>query len=386
MSHVAGRRGNACQYESIAEPIKLGYLFDFKLPDGYPEESRLDLVRPFELVFKQGLEQGMIDRPVEIIFREVEGLPKGRLRRSSCLRRTGRRRLFGRVRSGHHRQLCARTRKPSSTRFQVPAISVTGSEEWLGEWTFSLSMGSMTDEPIFWAELLAKDGHTEVGALIEASLVGESYIRNFRKAAAAKGIRVAIEERIPQTAQDITEQVRALKQSKVTAFVHCGFGFGPQREPVLSELSGTRPRLSARPSRMRGSIRSCGTPSWGGPGLDQYDESNPVGQRFLDEYQEAYGRRPEYCVPVVGPRPGHVLLHAFADAHPLSPRGVKEALERVKMLPAASGAVVLASFGNWMRRGWVGASYLVARQLEPRVRQGASWSGASGSSERWPCS
>src|SRR5207245_2007748 len=72
------RRGRAVSsYESTAEPIKLGYLFDFKLPDSYPEESRQDLVLPFELVFKQGLEQGMIDRPVHIVFREVEGLPKG---------------------------------------------------------------------------------------------------------------------------------------------------------------------------------------------------------------------------------------------------------------------------------------------------------------------
>ena len=70
-------KGECVSYESTAEPIKLGYLFDFKLPEGYPEESRLDLVRPFELVFKQGLEQGMIDRPVQIVFREVEGLPKG---------------------------------------------------------------------------------------------------------------------------------------------------------------------------------------------------------------------------------------------------------------------------------------------------------------------
>ena len=213
-------------YESTAEPIKLGYLFDFKLPDGYPEESRLDLVRPFELVFKQGLEQGMIDRPVQIVFREVEGLPKGTVKAvidaygelvdEGCLA------VFGPAITDN----CVPTREAIEHRFHVPAISVTGSEEWLGEWTFSLSMGSMTDEPIFWAELLAKGGHTEVGALIEASLVGESYIRNFHKAAAANGIRVAIEERIPQTAQDITEQVRALQQAKVTAFVHCGFGFG----------------------------------------------------------------------------------------------------------------------------------------------------------------
>ena len=35
---------------------------------------------PFELVFKQGLEQGILDRPVEIVFREVEGLPKGTIK------------------------------------------------------------------------------------------------------------------------------------------------------------------------------------------------------------------------------------------------------------------------------------------------------------------
>ena len=28
-------------YESHAEPIKLGHLFDFLLPDGYPEKKRL---------------------------------------------------------------------------------------------------------------------------------------------------------------------------------------------------------------------------------------------------------------------------------------------------------------------------------------------------------
>ena len=64
-------------YESSAEPIRLGYLMDFKLPEGYPEEARRDLVLPFEIVFANALRQGMIDRPVELVLREVEGLPKG---------------------------------------------------------------------------------------------------------------------------------------------------------------------------------------------------------------------------------------------------------------------------------------------------------------------
>ena len=51
-------------YERIAEPIKLGYLFDFRLPEYYPKEMRADLTQTFELVFNEGLKQGIIDRPV----------------------------------------------------------------------------------------------------------------------------------------------------------------------------------------------------------------------------------------------------------------------------------------------------------------------------------
>ena len=104
----------------------------------------------------------------------------------------------------------------------------------------------------------------------------------------------------------------------------------------------------------------------GWTGVDQYDEANPVGQQFLDRFDAAYGRRPEWVVPLMNRDFATVFLHAFADAHPLSPRGVKDALERVKMLPAAAGAPgTRISFGKWTRRGWMGAGYLVARRLDP---------------------
>ena len=38
-------------YESAAEPIKIGYLMDFRLPDSYPQHMRDDLSLPFELIF-----------------------------------------------------------------------------------------------------------------------------------------------------------------------------------------------------------------------------------------------------------------------------------------------------------------------------------------------
>lgn len=42
--------GENVAYESSAGPIKLGYLFDFVLPERFPQEMRQDLTRPFELV------------------------------------------------------------------------------------------------------------------------------------------------------------------------------------------------------------------------------------------------------------------------------------------------------------------------------------------------
>ena len=148
--------GSDVSYESHAEPIKLGYLFDFKLPDSLPDEMRKDLTRPFELVFREGLEQGLIDRPVEIVYREVEGLPKGTIKAvidaygelvdEGCLV------VFGPAITDN----TVPTKEAIEERFHVPAMSMTGTEEWLGEWTFALPQGSMTDEPIFWADLIAE--------------------------------------------------------------------------------------------------------------------------------------------------------------------------------------------------------------------------------------
>jgi len=354
-------------YESTAEPIKLGYLFDFRLPEFYPKEMRADLTQTFSLGFEDGLKQGMIDRPVEIVFREVEGLPKGTVKAvidaygelvdEGCLA------IFGPSITDN----AVPTREAIEQRFRVPAISVTGSEDWLGEWTFSFPMGSLTDEPIFWAQLLSKGGHTEVGVLVEQSLVGDSYVASFRNACRDAGIRIVAEERIAQTAQDVGDAVRKVREAKPTALVHCGFGFGILHvNSVLETLGWDPPRFTSTAFENAWINAVLWNAFLGWTGIDQYDEANLVGQRFLDRYAEVYERRPQYCLPVVNRDIATVLLRAFADARPLSPRGVKEALERVKMLPAASGAPgTMLRFGTWSHRAWMGAGYLVARRLDP---------------------
>jgi ABC-type branched-subunit amino acid transport system substrate-binding protein len=353
-------------YESTAEPIKIGYLMDFRLPEGFPQTYFEDLTQPFDLVFKQATEQGLLDRPIEIVYREVEGLPKGSVKAvidaygelcdEGCLA------VFG----PHITDNCVPTREAIEDRFKVPCISVTGSDEALGEWFFSFPQGSLTDEPIFWTDLLAKGGHTEVGVLKEQSLVGETYLKNFREACRRRGIRIVAEATIAQTAQDVSAAVRILHEAKAPAIVHCGFGFGVVFiNPALQELNWDPPRFTSTAFQNAWINPVMWNAFMGWVGIDQYDEGNPVGQAFLDEYQRAYGRRTEWCVSVVNRDVAMTLVRALGDAHPLSPRGVKEALERVKMMPAASGAPgTRVSFGNWTRRAWMGAGYLVARRLD----------------------
>jgi branched-chain amino acid transport system substrate-binding protein len=353
-------------YESTAEPIKIGYLMDFLLPEGFPKTYFEDLTQPFDLVFKQATDNGLFDRPIEIIYREVEGLPKGSVKAvidaygelvdEGCLA------IFG----PHIGDNAVAIKEALNERFRVPAISVTGSDEALDEWFFAFPMGSHFDEPIFWADLLVKGGHNDVGVLMEQSLVGEAYVANFRKACQQRGIRIVAEASIAQTAQDVSQAVRTLYDAKAQAIVHAGFGFGVVFvNPALAELDWDPPRFCGTAFQNAWLNPVMWSAFMGWVGVDQYDEGNLVGQRFLDEYNDAYGRRPEWCVPVVNRDVAITVLRALSDAHPLSPRGVKEALERVKSVPAASGAPgTRISFGNWTRRGWMGSGYLVARRLD----------------------
>lgn len=353
-------------YESSAEPIKIGYLMDFLLSDDFPQHYRDDLTLPFEMVFDRALADGTIDRPVEVVYREVEGLPKGTVKAvidayqelvdEGCLV------IFG----PHIGDNAVAIKDALDERFRVPAISVTGSDEALGEWFFAFPMGSHFDEPIFWTDLLVRQGCTEVGVLMEQSLVGQAYVANFRKACRARGIRIVAEASIAQTAQDVSTAVRTLHDAKAQAIVHAGFGFGVVFvNPALAELDWDPPRFAGTAFENAWINEVMWNAFLGWTGIDQYDEGNPVGQRFLDEFEDKTGRRPQWCVPVVNRDVAVSILHALTDAHPLSPRGVKEALERVKSVPAASGAPgTRISFGNWTRRGWMGTGYLVARQLE----------------------
>ena len=61
-----------------------------------------------------------------------------------------------------------------------------------------------------------------------------------------------------------------------------------------------------------------------------------------------------------------VIVRGLALARPLTGEGVKHGIEQVKLIPAASGAPgTFLRFGRYIRQGWLGSDYLVARKVLP---------------------
>jgi ABC-type branched-subunit amino acid transport system substrate-binding protein len=351
-------------------PIRVGVLMDFLLPPPSHWDALRDIVDTMELTFRDAQAARMLDRPVEVVVRQCDGLPRGTVKASidaygelvdeGCLA------VFGPMVSDSAIPL----REAVEREFQVPCLGWVGSDDWLGEWTFALSNGSLTDEPHVVANIVRQAGHRDVGVLVERSLVGAQMHEFFRSACEVEGLSIAGESSIAQTTQTIDDEVAALAETRCDPRVHLGAGLGMlQANAAFAAIGWDPPRYTGAAFEngyMSDDVMRC---FLGWVGLEQYDETNPVGQAFLDHFERTFGRRPEYYVPMCMRDISRALAAALATARPLSPRGVLEALERVKMMPAASGAPgTRVSFGKWTRRGWMGSGYLVARSVEPDLR------------------
>ena len=351
-------------------PIRVGLLFDYAFPPPDSWNPKLDTTDALRLTLEEAVQSGQLDRDVELIERNVDGLPRGSVKsvidaydelvEEGCIL------IVGPLITENAIPL----REHIDPRTGVPCLSWCGSDVWLGERTFALSDGSLSEEPYIIASVMARAGHRRVGVSVERSAIGTDYLIYLRHACAMEGIDVAEVVPIAQTEADATHVVESLSKSGVDAIVHLGFGFGLMRiNAALAAIGWDPPRYTTTAFETGYTSDEVLRAFVGWVGLEHYDEENPVGQRWLDHFSERFGRRPEYAYPLYGHDLGQVVAAALERAEPLSPTGVVRGLEQIRMLPAASGSAgPRISFGPYRRNGWHGAGYLTARSIEPDLR------------------
>jgi len=350
--------------KSEVTPVRIGLLIDYLDDDGRFDEN---ILPSLQLVADEYVEQGLLERPVEFVVRAVQGLPNGSFRavRNAFFELVEQDSLviFGPWVSENGAAL----RRYVEDLAEVACITMGASETMLGEWVFGLPAGSMEEEPIVMATVAAYDGCRTVGIAFEDSLIGTEYLRTTRVACHEAGLRITAEVAIPQVESDKRTAMATLAAGEPDGIVHVGFGLGiPGMNAALQDLGWMPPRYTTT------AFEFAATSQWwreqlaGWIGLDQYDERNVTGRSFLDRFETRYGRRPEYFFPVYCYDVGRLMLTALANARPLTGVGVKQALEKIKLLPAASGAPgTRLRFGKYIRHGWVGSEFLVARRVLP---------------------
>lgn len=349
---------------STIQPARIGLLFDYVDDDGGYDENILPAL---QLVADDYVERGVVERPVEFVVRAVQGLPNGSFRAVrdafSELVEADVQVIFGPWVSENAVAL----RRYVEDLSQVPIITMGASENILGEWSFGLPAGSMEEEPIIMATVAVLDGCQTAGIAYEASLIGDEYLRTARVACRAAGLHVTAEVAIPQVQADKRKAMAELAVHQPDAILHVGFGLGiPGMNDALSEIDWMPPRYTTTAFEFAAVSQWWREQLAGWIGLDQYDERNPVGQAFLDRFEARHGYRPEYYFPLYCCDVGRVMMTALATARPLTGAGVKDALEKIKMLPAATGAPgTRIGFGKFIRRGWMGSEFLVARRVLP---------------------
>jgi hypothetical protein len=172
---------------------------------------------------------------------------------------------------------------------------------------------------------------------------------------------------IPQVEADKSEAVAALRAADPDALVHVGFGHGLWGfTDALRAVDWDPPRYTTTAFEMAHINAEWMRHLSGWIGLDSYDERNDVGQAFLDRFEARYGRRPGNSMPLLCHDAATVITRGFAAARPLTGEGVKQGMEQVKLVPSASGAPgTFLRFGRFIRQGWMGTDYLIARRVLP---------------------
>jgi branched-chain amino acid transport system substrate-binding protein len=335
----------------MAEPIKIGWLgAALDGPDGgYDKIHRL--------AFDEGQEAGLLDRPYEFVLHSENGLPNGTAKNAT----DGFRHLVeeGCIGiAGAYSSDNAITVAPLANEMQVPLLSWAGTDRLQGEYCFRLGNGDCGGDAALVVSWLVKHGHRRIAVLSEMAPNGEEYFRYFRMECRRRGVSIAAVESVSQSPENLVENLDHLRQVGADALVYMGYGMLAAKgllRSALDELAWDPPRIMSTAFMwyLMGFDKFEG---W--VGIDQFDPTNVLAQKFHDRFVARYGQAPPLwpnAIPVLAFDTARVLVEGLFRAPILSGPGLKAGLESIRFLPSATGGshthIACAPYEHGMFRG-----------------------------------
>ena len=321
--------------------MRIGLLFDFPQPDGGDAVAT-------------AVELGLGDARagVELVRELAHGLPGGSAAEVAA--------AFGRLVDAG----CAAIIGPSisdncaiardlADAARIPCINYSGGAFTRSEWMFHYQVGSLEEEPVVMAEHLRARGLTSAAVLYDRSHVGEGYVAHL-----PRSLEVTSRCGVDPLAEDAVAEVTAARASSPDALVYLGLGVVARTVALAVHELGWDVPVVCNSALMFGYGRKDWRAGWDGwTYVDTVADDNRV-RAALRATSKATAAGP---IGVAAYDMGRLLAEALAWAPSTTAAGLRDGLEHVKRLPAASGHDgTLMGFGAW-DRGALKGEYLVLR-------------------------
>jgi ABC-type branched-subunit amino acid transport system substrate-binding protein len=339
-------------------PVKIGVLIDMDMG------TKDDFLATLRFAFDEAHEEKIITRPVELIVKEAIGLP--RLEAKNTI--DGYREL---VEAG---VLCtigplitdnSLALAPVINASGVPAVTWTGTDRYFGEYCFNLGNGGLAEEAALMATWIRRQGFKTVGMIHEISPGGIEYAGNFRHYAARERLDILIESYTTQIPDDLEETLRKIRDQRPDCLAYLGYGYPTiLMAPMFQRLGWNPPRI------LTTAFQFCyAKPEWmaaleGWYGIDQMCELNPRLEPMFARVGARLGKRRDHTVTALSYDTARLIAEGIARANLLTPKGLKEGLEKVRMLPAVNGGPrTHMSLGPYDHKAYKG-DWLLVRRVE----------------------
>jgi branched-chain amino acid transport system substrate-binding protein len=341
----------------VKAPLAIGVLAD------HPAAGGDDFLRIVRSAFAEARDEGRLAHDLEIVAERAEGLPRGTVAAVvAAFERLDARGVVAII--GPAISDNALVIRDLADEASLPCINWTGGEQTRSAWMFHYQVGSLEEEPAVLAAHLAARGARRIAVVGDDSIVGRRCLEFFRDAVPLHGLAIADEIVVgpgDDAAAVLPALLRPLRDQAPDALVYLGMWALARQLAVALAAVGWRPAVVSNSALMFGHVSPEWRRGWDGwRYVDAYSDANPLLRRIVAD------GGPHAGVPQVTAAAAYDMgrLVAAGVAHAPEPTraGVKQGLERVKLLPSALGASgTTMSFGPWERAALKGR-YLVLRE------------------------
>jgi ABC-type branched-subunit amino acid transport system substrate-binding protein len=356
---------NADNYFSAGKPIRLGVLMDV------PERVYQYAFPVYDFVTNAYVTTRRLHRGVELVKKIVVGPPSGYIddvmHAYHALCDEG---VLAVIGPNHSDSNIAIT--PHAEQRKVPLVTLGAVHTHLSANVFNVGWGSLPEDSFTVASWLAQKGYKRVTMTHDNAAHCLMYAAWFRRAAARMGIQLVGDSCVSEVNDDVArEGMRAIlaeHRAKNPDAIAC-FGTGASQinwGRIVKESGWAPPRI------MNGAFHQAWYPyshefldGWVGTGM--WDDDNRTLAGFRAAALEAYPVLKQAAPELIALyRDGMTaLLEGVVNAPILTPDGVRQGLELVRMIPAAMGGDrTVIAFGPYDHKGHKGMDNMVVRRLD----------------------